>query len=452
MDSLPKKRIKNNDDTIGEALKAAKSLGLSSVRRAIPIPIHTDLHSADNPSTSSSVSTCSSSISVSFSTLFCVPMTDYDLKGSSILKNFEFMNLSNLVNEALNMTEKMEVETIHFVERIENWLSSQQQRSVDFLERLFCLKTVEKRFRSCVHNPAANPGFGEFCLLLKLDDQGKKLPDYFAKGRNGFSRHKRFEDQKSPTEVWEIQFPLHKAAMDDDHERTQALLDQGYDPNAFDNDSWTPLHYCAFYGKLKVAQVLMNHATTSVNLTNKKGETPLHFAAMNGFHHLIELILSNAKIDKDIKNNRGLTPLDMCKQFPKAPWTHCAIILSRSKTIFQAKNLEVHCGEKELLHMHCDGSTTADDLMNDIFTELKFGPECSKLFAIWIVGSRLELQLKGDQKVQKQLEKYPKYLESWGEALSFGRPGVVPNDIPSVSFKRKAMARVKDDRELVGFL
>ena len=88
------------------------------------------------------------------------------------------------------------------------------------------------------------------------------------------------------------------AETDNHGKHFRALLDQGYDPNAFDNDSWTPLHYCAFYGKLKVAQVLMNHATTNVNLTNKKGETPLHFAAMNGFHHLIELILSNAKINK----------------------------------------------------------------------------------------------------------------------------------------------------------
>lgn len=46
-------------------------------------------------------------------------MTDYDLKGASILKDCEFVNLSILVNEAFNMTEKMDVETVHFVERIE---------------------------------------------------------------------------------------------------------------------------------------------------------------------------------------------------------------------------------------------------------------------------------------------------------------------------------------------
>ena len=140
---------------------------------------------------------------------------------------------------------------------------------MDFLERLFSLKSVEKRFRLCVHNPSAHPRFADFCLSAKLDDQvnlssrkktcsdvedvvkksneirvqmlkmekydkylmnpvfkvplnqKRKLPDYYAKGRNGLFRHKKFEDQKSPTEVWEIQFPLHKAAMDDDYERTQ---------------------------------------------------------------------------------------------------------------------------------------------------------------------------------------------------------------------------------------
>ena len=102
--------------------------------------------------------------------------------------------------------------------------------------------------------------------------------------------------------------------------------------------------------------------------------------------------------------------------------------------------------------MHYDASTTADELMNEIFNELKLGPECSRLFAIWIVGDRLQLQLRGDQRVQKQLEKYPKHLESWGEALSFGRPGVVPNDTPSIVFRRKAMATITDDEELVSSL
>lgn len=50
---------------------------------------------------------------------------------------------------------------------------------------------------------------------------GKRLPDYFAQNCCGFKRHKKFEDQKSPTELWETQFPLHKAAMDDDHEKIQ---------------------------------------------------------------------------------------------------------------------------------------------------------------------------------------------------------------------------------------
>lgn len=171
LDSLPKKKIKNNDDTLGEALGIAKNIsGLLLFRRAVPIPIHSDLYSAECPSTSSSISTCSSSISVSYSTLFCVPVTDYDLKSFVVPKGYEFVDLLHLVNEALNMTGKMDVETVHFVERIESWLSGQQQKSITFLERLFVMKTIASRFRMCVHNPAANPGFSEICLLMKMWD------------------------------------------------------------------------------------------------------------------------------------------------------------------------------------------------------------------------------------------------------------------------------------------
>ena len=74
-------------------------------------------------------------------------------------------------------------------------------------------------------------------------------------------------------------------------------MEHGHNPNDQDNDSWTPLHYCAFYGRLKVAGALMSNAATDVNAKNKNGETPLHFAALNGYYHLIELMLSNAKID-----------------------------------------------------------------------------------------------------------------------------------------------------------
>lgn len=40
-------------------------------------------------------------------------------------------------------------------------------------------------------------------------------------------------------------------------------------------------------------------------------------------------------------------------------------------------------------------------------------------------------------------------MESWGEALLYGKPGTIPNDRPTICFKRKAMARVQDDQELV---
>lgn len=46
-------------------------------------------------------------------------MLDNDLKRLKLPKGFEYENLSNLLNDALNMSWKMETETRHFIERID---------------------------------------------------------------------------------------------------------------------------------------------------------------------------------------------------------------------------------------------------------------------------------------------------------------------------------------------
>ena len=75
------------------------------------------------------------------------------------------------------------------------------------------------------------------------------------------------------------------------------MLRQGSDPNELDNDFWTPLHYCAFYNRLEVCQVLLLHPDMDVNITNRTGATPLHFAALNGHVYVAELILSHQFAD-----------------------------------------------------------------------------------------------------------------------------------------------------------
>uniref|UniRef100_A0A7E4VQF7 B41 domain-containing protein n=1 Tax=Panagrellus redivivus TaxID=6233 RepID=A0A7E4VQF7_PANRE len=493
--SLPRKRVKSQRDITPTALSLLNDItGSDTGRRAIPIPIHLQSSGFDSPSTSSKTS------SVAFSTLYLVPVIETEPIKVKFQKTHCLRNLGELLNEALNSSADLDVETRHFIERIDSWLGSQQQRSIDFLERLFTLKSVKSRFRTCVHNPAANPNYVKHCLqanfsqstnstptltpkkrlyvntdldqvvqksnqtrvkMMQLDKidkylmnatfcigvkpkSGSKFTSYFAQGL-GFQRFLKLEDQKSPTEVWEQQFPLHKAAYDDDPVRIQLLLDQGHNPNVLDNDTWTPLHYAALYGLLRPAQVLMNHATTDVNMQNKKGETALHFAAMTGHHHFVELVLSNAKIDIDMKNDRGLTALDLCRDNPRAHWDDCAMLLG----MYNPKNMELYFGEKASLHMYCGMKTTADELREKAFGELGLSKDCINLFAIWLVGPRLRLQLKGSQTVLTQLEKYPQYLDLWGEPIFSHDPAIDYNAPATVHFKRCAKATVKEEKSVV---
>lgn len=97
--------------------------------------------------------------------------------------------------------------------------------------------------------------------------------------------------------VWEHKYRLHYACYEGDVETVKKLLDSGVSPNEPDDSSWLPLHYCAFYNKFEICEILMLHPITNVNMTNKTGATALHFAALNGHDMLIELMLSHSAID-----------------------------------------------------------------------------------------------------------------------------------------------------------
>ena len=56
------------------------------------------------------------------------------------------------------------------------------------------------------------------------------------------------------------------------------LLDRGVDANYHDpRDGWQPLHYAARWGKVRMAEALLNHGA-DVNCRTFEKETPLHVA------------------------------------------------------------------------------------------------------------------------------------------------------------------------------
>ena len=134
----------------------------------------------------------------------------------------------------------------------------------------------------------------------------------------------------------------------DDPGAVQKILARGFDPNTTDPDGQHGLYLALQEPSLKAAQVLIDWRGTNFNRLNAKGEsplmiaalsglqslaetliqkgadvnktgwTPLHYAATNGHVKMISLLLEhNAYIDAESPN--GTTPLMMAAMYGTQP-------------------------------------------------------------------------------------------------------------------------------------
>jgi uncharacterized protein len=71
---------------------------------------------------------------------------------------------------------------------------------------------------------------------------------------------------------------------------------------------WAPLHYAASGGKAEVVQLLLDHYAY-LDAESPNGSTPLMMAAMYGSVDTVQMLLL-AGADPTLKNSRGLTALD----------------------------------------------------------------------------------------------------------------------------------------------
>uniref|UniRef100_A0A914CQR9 FERM domain-containing protein n=1 Tax=Acrobeloides nanus TaxID=290746 RepID=A0A914CQR9_9BILA len=469
-------RTKRNEDPTEAVLRFARRIQGVLSRRAVPIPVYTS--TVDVP--------CSSSFPSP--PLICLPLTDLDFDAEKFDKNAEFCNFAHVLNDALNESPSLDLPTRHFVRRIEEWLAIEQRGSLGFLSSLFHLKASAERTRLCVHNPAYDPQLAYFCRsilgqngsaelrynssyleeavkqsnktrakMIQLDkyDQyqmnplyGAKhsykrkieAPEYYAKGRK-IIRIQKATEIKSPKELWELHYPLHKAAFDGDAQRTKMLLAQGWDPNVKDDDTWTPLHYAAFYNKLDVCSELLLHSKIDVNITNKTGITALHFAALNAHEYVVELILTHSRAQTDIKDNTGRTAYDLCANMPKKEWQDVANLLRKR---MEPSKIEVHLSSGLTLQVKVNDvkEATAGEVRDQIFAELELDKSAEAIFAIWIMNSRLSLQLNAEQKIMKNIEKWKDYIEKWGDEPS--SPHATDDEVRIV-FQRDAKTFVRDE-------
>jgi ankyrin repeat protein len=107
--------------------------------------------------------------------------------------------------------------------------------------------------------------------------------------------------------------PLHYAALEDDAARVAALIAEGADADAADDEGFTPLHMACQQGSLAAARSLL-YGGARVDPVNVFGNTPLFVAVFysRGRGDLIKL-LRTWGADPFAVNRSGQTPVGLAR-------------------------------------------------------------------------------------------------------------------------------------------
>ena len=85
---------------------------------------------------------------------------------------------------------------------------------------------------------------------------------------------------------------LHRAALMDDKDTAEMLIETGADLNARADDGSTPLHFAGYYGSENIAKILID-AGADVNAKDGRNRTPRYMAEIEG-HEKVAKIFAEA--------------------------------------------------------------------------------------------------------------------------------------------------------------
>ena len=86
---------------------------------------------------------------------------------------------------------------------------------------------------------------------------------------------------------------LLEAAKNGDLIKVQTALEKGANPNTKDEYGWTPLHWAAFWGRVKIVKLLLERGADPW-IADNGGHIPLDYAKDSAIRSLLESALRNS--------------------------------------------------------------------------------------------------------------------------------------------------------------
>eukprot|EP00053_Salpingoeca_punica_P016559 m.156694 g.156694 ORF g.156694 m.156694 type:complete len:988 (-) comp16994_c0_seq1:418-3381(-) len=258
-----------------------------------------------------------------------------------------------------------------------------------------------------------------------------------------------------PRVPWGVRFPLHRAAVEGDAEAARDLIRSGQNPAAKDEDSWTPLHYAAWFGRDHVARVLMEDWQGAPMARTDRNATALHFAARNGRLETVRILLACPIVDATATDDQSLSPLQLCERFQQNDWVEVAKILrnplgvsavNRFGGVETAADMVEHriClmdGSVKVLRLPGGDRTSAAKLRDAVAGIISIPEEAWHVFGVWIHSEGLELQLDADMKPLPRLERWRAMEEQYADDPSLA-------DRPELQFRRSCHLTLAEERRV----